>query len=105
MVWGTAVLVALTLAVPGEVRATPSLVASVVFLGMGGTALGWALWTFVLTRLPASVAGIGSLATPVVGVAAAALQLGELPSGGELAGMACIVVALVVNARAGSRPA
>jgi drug/metabolite transporter (DMT)-like permease len=100
MVWGSAVLVALALALPGEVRWTPSLVASVAFLGVVGSAGGWALWTYILTLLPASAAGIGSLATPVVGAVAAAVQLGEIPTRIELVGMACIVVALGVNARA-----
>jgi drug/metabolite transporter (DMT)-like permease len=102
MVWGSIVLVALAAAFPGEVRWTPSLVASVAFLSVGATAAGWALWTYILTLLPASVAGIGSLATPVIVVLAAAVQLGELPTRAELAGMACIVVALLVNARAGT---
>jgi drug/metabolite transporter (DMT)-like permease len=102
MVWGSLVLVALALAFPGPVRWTPAFVGSVVFLGIVANALGWALWVYVLTILPASIAGLGSLATPVVGVASAAVQLGELPTPAELAGMACIVVALLVNARAGS---
>lgn len=102
MVWGSAVLAGLALAFPGHVRWTPTLVAALAFLGLGGTALGWALWTFVLSRMPATVAGLGSLATPVVGVVSAAVQLGELPSRAELAGMGCIVIALLVNARAGS---
>lgn len=102
MVWGSVVLVALALAFPGPVRWTPAFVGSVVFLGIVANALGWALWVYVLTILPASVAGLGSLATPVVGVASAAVQLGELPTPAELCGMACIVVALLVNARAGA---
>lgn len=104
MVWGTVALAALALVVPSHVRATPSLVLSLAFLGIGGNAVGWAVWVFVLARLPATVAGLGSLATPVVGVLAAAAQLGEIPSRSELAGMACIVVALLVNARAATSP-
>lgn len=102
MVWGSAVLAGLALAFPGHVSWTPTLAAALAFLGLGGTALGWTLWTFVLSRLPATVAGLGSLATPVVGVVSAAVQLRELPSRAELAGMGCIVIALVVNARAGA---
>jgi drug/metabolite transporter (DMT)-like permease len=102
MVWGSAVLAALALVVPTHVRWTGSLVASIAFLAVCGNALGWAVWMFVLSRLPATVAGLGSLATPVVGVLAAAVQLREVPSPAELAGMACIVVALVVNARSGA---
>jgi drug/metabolite transporter (DMT)-like permease len=102
MVWGSCVLVALAVAFPGEVRWTPSLIASVAFLSIAATAAGWALWTWVLTLLPASVAGIGSLATPVIVVLAAAVQLGELPTRVEVVGMICIVVALAVNAAAGA---
>jgi drug/metabolite transporter (DMT)-like permease len=68
------------------------------FMSIGGAALGWFLWMFILSRLPAGVAGIASLATPVVGVLAAAIQLHEIPSRGELTGMALIIVALVINA-------
>jgi drug/metabolite transporter (DMT)-like permease len=69
------------------------------FMSVGGGALGWFLWMFILSRLPAGVAGIASLATPVVGVLAAALQLHEIPSPSQLTGMTLIVIALVVNAR------
>ena len=47
------------------------------FISIGGAALGWFLWMFILSRLPAGVAGIASLATPVVGVVSAAIQLHE----------------------------
>ncbi|HEY6101299.1 MAG TPA: DMT family transporter [Anaeromyxobacter sp.] len=103
MVWGAAALAAVALAAPWHVRWTAPFVASIAFLAVVATALGWALWLFVLARLPASVAGVASLATPVVGVLAAAVQLHETPTPRELMGIACIVVALVVNARGGPR--
>src|SRR5674476_732923 len=61
-----------------------------------GNALAWLLWMFALRRLSAGAAGLGTLATPVIGVAAAWLQLGERPTAGEAAGMALIVVALAI---------
>ncbi len=65
-----------------------------------GNALAWFLWLYALRKLSAGAAGIGTLATPVIGVAAAWLQLGERPTAGEAAGMALIVAALaVVTAR------
>jgi drug/metabolite transporter (DMT)-like permease len=100
MVWGGAVLTTLALLFPGDVRWTASLAGSLAFLAIASNALGWALWVFVLSRLPAATAGLGSLATPVVGVALAAAQLHEIPSRGELLGMVLVVAALVVNARA-----
>lgn len=100
LLYGTIPLVVLSLLFPGPVHLTGSFVASMAFISIGGAALGWFLWMFILSRLPAGVAGIASLATPVVGVLSAAIQLHEIPSATELAGMVLIVVALVVNASA-----
>jgi drug/metabolite transporter (DMT)-like permease len=52
---------------------------------------------FILSRLNAGVAGIASLLTPVIGVCAAWLQLGERPGTLELTGMTLILAALVAN--------
>jgi len=65
-----------------------------------GNALAWFLWLYGLRRLSAGAAGIATLATPVIGVTAAWLQLGERPAAIEAAGMALIIAALaVVTAR------
>jgi len=77
---------------------TPTFVAAMAFLAIVGTSFAWFLWLFILSRLPAGVAGLASLATPVVGVTAAALQLHEIPSRTELIGMSLIVAALGLNA-------
>lgn len=98
MLWGTIPLVVLMLAIGGPVHWTASFVAAMAFMSVAGAALGWFLWMFILSRLPAGVAGIASLATPVVGVLSAAIQLHEIPSRNELIGMVIIVAALVVNA-------
>lgn len=103
MVWGALPLAAVALALPGEIRWTGAFVGAIAFLAVVATAAGWALWLLVLSRLPPAVAGVASLATPVVGVALAAAQLGEIPSRTELGGIACIVAALLVNARAANR--
>ncbi len=100
MVWGTVALAPFALWLPVHVRWTPSFVASMAFLAVLCTGCGWALWLFVLSRLPASVAGLASLATPVLAVILAALHIHEIPSRAELVGVACIMVALVVNMRA-----
>jgi drug/metabolite transporter (DMT)-like permease len=60
------------------------------------TAISWVLWLFILRALPTGVAGISTLATPVIGIAAAAIQLGERVSPLEGAGMGCILAALLV---------
>ena len=97
LLYGTIPLVVLSLLFPGPIHVTGSFVAAMAFISIGGAALGWFLWMFILSRLPAGVAGIASLATPVVGVLSAAIQLHEIPSATELTGMVLIVVALVVN--------
>jgi drug/metabolite transporter (DMT)-like permease len=65
-----------------------------------GNAVAWLLWLYGLRNLSAGAAGLGTLITPVIGVAAAWLQLGERPDAGEAAGMALIIGALaLVTAR------
>jgi drug/metabolite transporter (DMT)-like permease len=61
-----------------------------------GNAVAWFLWMFILKKLPAGVAGMGSLAIPLVGVLSAWLQLGERPGLLEGAGMLLIVLALLI---------
>jgi len=61
-----------------------------------GSALAWILWLYVLNTLPAGMAGLSTLLTPVVGLVSAWAQLGERPSVTEGAGMAAIVGALLL---------
>ncbi len=60
------------------------------------TALAWVLWMFALRNLKASVAAMGSLLNPIVGVGVAWLVLGDRPGGLEFAGIATIAIALLV---------
>ncbi len=73
-------------------------IAALAYSVIPGNALAWLLWAYALSRLPASVAGLGTLGAPVVGVLAAWFQLGEVPTGLEGLGMLLIFVALVLNA-------
>jgi drug/metabolite transporter (DMT)-like permease len=61
-----------------------------------GNCLAWILWLFVLTVLPAGTTGLASLATPVLGVLFAWVQLGERPGLAEALGMTLIVAGLAV---------
>jgi drug/metabolite transporter (DMT)-like permease len=97
MVWGTIPLIAIYFLVPEHVHVTARLVASLIFLALFSQAVAWSLWLFIVSRLPAGLAGIASLATPVVGVVAAAIQLHEIPSITEIAGILLIVVALAID--------
>jgi drug/metabolite transporter (DMT)-like permease len=64
-------------------------------------ALAWVLWLYALHTLSAGAAGLGTLAIPVVGVVAAWLQLGEVPTTVEAVGMVLVIGALGVLAARG----
>jgi drug/metabolite transporter (DMT)-like permease len=64
-------------------------------------AVAWVLWLYALRTLSAGAAGLGTLAIPVVGVLAAWLQLGEVPTLVEGIGMILIVGALAILAARG----
>jgi len=61
-------------------------------------AVAWLLWLYALHALPAGAVGLGTLAIPVVGVLAAWIQLGEVPTLVEGVGMILIIAALAVLA-------
>ena len=61
-------------------------------------AVAWLLWLYALRTLSAGAAGLGTLAIPVVGVLAAWLQLGEVPTLVEGIGMILIIGALAILA-------
>ena len=54
------------------------------------------LWFYILNKLPAGAAGMGTLATPVIGVICASVELGERPSFLEGSGMLLILAALAI---------
>ena len=73
---------------------TGTYVAAVLYNGLLSSGVCWVLWALVVQRLSANVAGLTSLAVPVMGVLFAWWLLHEQPSGPEWAGMALIGVAL-----------
>ncbi|MCM1567051.1 MAG: DMT family transporter [Dehalobacter sp.] len=59
-------------------------------------ALAFLLWLFIVRSLPAGVAGMGSLITPLIGVFCAWVVLGETPGHIEGLGMLLISAALLI---------
>jgi drug/metabolite transporter (DMT)-like permease len=57
----------------------------------------WFAWFWVLTRLDAGIASLGTLAVPVIGVLAGMAVLGERPTALEWTGIALIVCALLTT--------
>lgn len=95
MLYGTAFLVALALSL--HERSTvwsPQLIGALVYNGVLSSGLAWALWLFVVQRLPANAAGLASLVTPLIGIGFAWVILGERPDAYESVGIAVIGAAL-----------
>jgi len=99
MLFGSIPLILVALLVPSQpIHWSPAFIAALIYSVIPGNAIAWFLWFYALSRLPAGVAGLGTLAAPVIGVLAARLQLGEEPTFLEAAGMLLIVGSLVINA-------
>lgn len=75
---------------------TALFVLAVVFSGMVSTALGWLMWQYVLTRLPAGTTSLASLAVPVVATLTGAIQLGERLRPAEIVGAVLIALGLAL---------
>jgi drug/metabolite transporter (DMT)-like permease len=96
MLIGTVGLVALALCVHERaIEWSPLMFSALVYNGVLSSGVAWALWLFVVQRLPANVAGLASLVIPLLGVGFAWVLLGELPDAAETAGIALIAVALL----------
>lgn len=101
---GGAALVLLALVFPGPPADwSAELVFAIAYNGILVSALGWFLWFWALARLDAGLASFGILAVPVLGALFSAALLGERPSALEWSGMALIVAALGLAARAAIR--
>lgn len=104
MLIGSLPLVVLALYVPAApIQWSNYLIGSAFYNVIVCNALAWLLWLYALQHLPAGIASMVSLLTPVVGVLAAWLQLGEAPTALEMAGMLLIGAALAVLALRGMR--
>lgn len=96
MLCGAIPLVIIALIVPeGPINWSPSFIAALLYNVVPGNAVAWLLWLFILGKLPAGAAGMGSLAIPLVGVLSAWIQLGEKPGLLEGIGMLLICLALL----------
>ena len=101
MLAGTVGLVLLAALVPERPIAwTTPFVLALAYNAVLASGLAWLLWSYVVERLPTSVAGLSSLVVPILGVLFAWGVLGEVPSRAEGAGMALLAVALLVVALA-----
>ncbi len=97
MFFGAVPLVIIALVVPEvPINWTFNFVVALFYNVVLGNAVAWLLWLFILEELPAGIAGMGSLAIPIVGVLSAWIQLGERPGIYEGCGMLLIGIALLI---------
>jgi drug/metabolite transporter (DMT)-like permease len=86
------------------IRWTWTFAGAIGFSAILGSAFSWMLFYYALARLPAGIAGLGTLATPVIGVITAWIHLGERPTGQDALGMVCIALGLLLLALPGATP-
>ena len=70
---------------------------SIVMNGYAATLLGFGLWSYLLSRYPASTIAPFSLLVPIVGMASAAVLLHEAITGLEIAGSVLVFLGLMLN--------
>jgi drug/metabolite transporter (DMT)-like permease len=97
LMFGALPLVAIAFAVPARpIEWTAYFTGAVIFNIVFTNAVALLLWFYSLQELPAGIAGMGTMATPVIGVIAASIQLGERPSLWEAGGMILILLGLLL---------
>jgi len=101
MLIGTVFLIAIALVVPERsIEWSPFFIGALAYNAVLSSGLAWLMWSYVVERLPANIAGLSSLVIPIAGIGFAWLLLGEQPSLVEGAGIALIGTALaIVNLR------
>ena len=80
---------------------SPRFIGALATTALISTAFGWVLWAQLLSRMPVGFASMMTLLTPVIAVISTSWQLGEALSAIDMAGIALIVMGLVIlSARA-----
>ncbi|KAK47543.1 acetylserine transporter [Caballeronia jiangsuensis] len=108
VVWGSLIpplpFLALSLIFEGPARIEASLasiplvsVFAIFYLAFIATIVGYSLWGKLLARYPAGSVAPFSLLVPVIGLASAAVFLGEGLSAAQVVGAALVMAGLVVN--------
>jgi drug/metabolite transporter (DMT)-like permease len=104
MLFGSIPLVILALTIPQRpIEWSLYFTSGVIYTSVIGQSFTLLLWFYILNKLSVGMASMGTLATPVIGVICASIQLGERPSIPEGAGMFLILSALALLSYNGIR--
>jgi drug/metabolite transporter (DMT)-like permease len=110
MIYGVGPLILIAVFVPSPpTQWTPVFIAVMFYNVILVSVVAFLLWFYVLERVPAGMATMGTLVTPVLAIISAAIQLGEIPSSREALGIILILsgigllgaIAFLRNRRAG----
>jgi drug/metabolite transporter (DMT)-like permease len=97
MLIGTLFLIVIALlANERAIEWSPYFIGALAYNAVLSSGLAWLMWSYVVERLPANIAGLSSLIIPIAGIGFAWLLLGEQPSWIEGAGIALIGAALAI---------
>lgn len=97
MLFGCIPLVIIAIIAPSPpVQWTSQFIIGLAFSSIISQALALILWFYILKAMTAGMASMGTLATPIIGMIAAAIQLGERPTFAEAVGMILIITGLTI---------
>jgi drug/metabolite transporter (DMT)-like permease len=92
MIYGAGPLIVIAFLVPASpIQWTTVFIAALIYNVLITSVIAFLLWFYILERLPAGTATMGTLVTPVIAIVSAAIQLGEIPSLYEKFGMFLIL--------------
>jgi drug/metabolite transporter (DMT)-like permease len=80
-------------------QVTPLSWVLLVYAVVGPFCIAYVSWFAALSRLPASVAAIGTMAVPVIGVVTSAITLHEPLGAGQIAALVLTLAAVVLATR------
>ncbi|MCX5843299.1 MAG: EamA family transporter [Deltaproteobacteria bacterium] len=92
MIYGVGPLMLVAFLVPAPpIQWTTVFIAALVYNIFVTSVVAYLLWFYILEKLPAGMATMGTLVTPVIAIFAAAVQLGEIPTLYENVGIVLIL--------------
>jgi len=92
MIYGVGPVIIISILVPSSpIQWTPVFFAALLYNVLLVTVIAFLLWFYILEKIPAGMATMGTLVTPVLAIVLAAIQLGEIPSSRETLGILLIL--------------
>ena len=92
MIYGMGPLMIIAVILPSPpIQWTAAFIVALLYNIIFTSVIAFLLWFYVLERVPAGMATMGMLVTPVIAIVSAAIQLGEIPSEHETIGIILIL--------------